>query len=795
MVGTDRYRDLCAAFYLGLAALQSGEDVNARKGLTQATQIAAGEPAGWADLGLLQFRQQDYDGAYQSVKKAQALVPENSRIEALLGAIESRRGKVDETLAHFAKAVALDPGNLKALYGLAQETQRQNSAATDAKAQTLLHQILQAQPNNIAVLIDVVRLSAKRNDSDDLKRAVASLAKSAPQWPASAKQQFSMLEQQAKGPNAHEAAVQAQFLRNVLVRVPAYRQSLDEVKTPVTSAAEPFLKFLKLPSPSSEPSPSDTTLHFDSQPVAITGAGPLTWIGTFVPDDKSEAEIIWADHQALHLNNGAQLPFPKAKNAAELFLPQNAILPADLNYDFKTDFVFATDGGLRFYQQQSPGKFEDVTASTKLPAAIVQGSYTGAWAFDIDLDGDLDVVLGVPEGEPVVLRNNGDGSYAVIKPFKDVDGLIDFASADVDGDGDADVALLDKQGHLKIFANERLGDYRLRTTPAQLSGQSLRLAAADINGDGLADFIVLQPDFRVMSLSDHAAGSDWTVVELARAKPPAGASAPPSLGVADLDNNGALDLLVNDQVFLSDGQSFSAMSNRLPVNDRGLIAANVNGRLNVIGLSADGHALEGVNRGTKPYHWQDIRPRAATTNGDQRINSFGIGGEIEVRSELLTQMQIIASPILHFGLGTHPGAEFARIVWPNGLIQTEFALRANQTLVAAQRLKGSCPLLYTWNGHGMHFVKDVAPMSAALGAHDGSGRFASVSQTQEWFKINGEQLKPQDGLYDVRVTDEYWETYYIDYYGLLAVDHPADTEIFADERVAASRSSLEGLCH
>ncbi len=322
-----------------------------------------------------------------------------------------------------------------------------------------------------------------------------------------------------------------------------------------------------------------------------------------------------------------------------------------------------------------------------------------------------------------MLRNNGDGSYAVIRPFKGVDGLIDFASADVDGDGDPDVALLDKQGHLKLFANERLGDYKLRSTPAQLSGQLLKLAAADVNGDGLPDFVVLQPDFRVMRLSDHAAGRDWTVVELARAKPAAGAAEPTSLAIADLDNNGALDLIVNDQVFLSNGQSFTALANRLPANGRGFIEATANGRLNVIGLSADGHAVEGINRGAKQYHWQDVRPRAATTNGDQRVNSFGIGGEIEIRSELLTQKQIIESPILHFGLGTHSGAEFARIVWPNGLIQTEFALKANQTLMAEQRLKGSCPLLFTWNGHGMQFVKDVAPMSAALGAHDASGTF------------------------------------------------------------------------
>ena len=48
--------------------------------------------------------------------------------------------------------------------------------------------------------------------------------------------------------------------------------------------------------------------------------------------------------------------------------------------------------------------------------------------------------------------------------------------------------------------------------------------------------------------------------------------------------------------------------------------------------------------GTKPYHWQAFRPRAATATGDQRINSFGIGGEVEVRAGLHVQKQLIASP-------------------------------------------------------------------------------------------------------------------------------------------------------
>ena len=113
------YRDLCSAFYLGVAALQSGEDVNARKGLTRATEIAPEEPAGWVDLGLLQARQQEFDAAYQSFEKARTLAPDNSRIEGFLGLVESKRGKIPEALAHYQRAVSLDSGNLRALYSWA----------------------------------------------------------------------------------------------------------------------------------------------------------------------------------------------------------------------------------------------------------------------------------------------------------------------------------------------------------------------------------------------------------------------------------------------------------------------------------------------------------------------------------------------------------------------------------------------------------------------------------------------------------------------------------------------------
>jgi hypothetical protein len=81
-----------------------------------------------------------------------------------------------------------------------------------------------------------------------------------------------------------------------------------------------------------------------------------------------------------------------------------------------------------------------------------------------------------------------------------------------------------------------------------------------------------------------------------------------------------------------------------------------------------------------------------------------------------------------------PGVDFARIVWPNGSMQAEFELKPDQEVMAEQRIKGSCPMLFTWNGQRMQFLKDVGPWGSALGLNvNAQGK--GVYPTGEWFKI------------------------------------------------------------
>ena len=257
----------------------------------------------------------------------------------------------------------------------------------------------------------------------------------------------------------------------------------------------------------------------------------------------------------------------------------------------------------------------------------------------------------------------------------------------------------------------------------------------------------------------------------------------------DLDNNGALDLILAPATapptiwLQSDHATFDPLPQPPPLQHVFTLAdLQGDGRMSLIGLTNTGAPAVATSHGTRDYHWQTIRPRARQATGDQRINSFGIGGEIEIRSGLLVQKQPIRSPALHFGLGEQKQVDVARILWPNGSVRAEFALKANQQIVTEQRLKGSCPFLFAWDGRRMNFVKDSVPWGSAIGLRINALGTANIAATEEWYKISRDQLRARDGIYDLRITGELWETYYYDSLALMTVDHPAGTEVFTDER-------------
>src|SRR6201986_1655219 len=174
--GSPGYLDEVKAFYVGLAALEVGADVRADSPLEKATQLAPGEPAGWANWGLLALRRGNFDVASQRLGQAGKLAPQNGQIYYLTGVLESKRGNPAQAIVALRQAVKLEPQNLRAVYLLAQEVEREGDPNSEAEFQQLLQQILSAQPDNPAALLELARVAAKRGDAQTLHSAGSRLA-------------------------------------------------------------------------------------------------------------------------------------------------------------------------------------------------------------------------------------------------------------------------------------------------------------------------------------------------------------------------------------------------------------------------------------------------------------------------------------------------------------------------------------------------------------------------------------------------------------------------------------------
>src|SRR6185369_7033331 len=300
-------------------------------------------------------------------------------------------------------------------------------------------------------------------------------------------------------------------------------------------------------------------------------------------------------------------PFPSGpSNTPPSF---DSILQIDFTYDFKTDLVLAGAGGVRLLRQESPSAFTDVTAEAKLPANVAGAAYTGAWSADIEADGDLDIVLGSKQGSPTVLRNNGDGTFVEIHPFPASEGISGFVWADFDQDGDPDAAVLTPAGVVQVFNNERQGQFSKRVS--LIDFQARAISVADVNWDGNFDLLIVQANGTISRWSDkdHGASEEQVVIGSLSSAAPAG---PLSLRVADIDNNGGLDLLLlgprpeDTLIWLSDKDGKLSLRKDIQTHERVLDVADVNadGRLDLLGFSPEGQPVQSLNSGSKNYHLQ-----------------------------------------------------------------------------------------------------------------------------------------------------------------------------------------------
>jgi len=462
--------------------------------------------------------------------------------------------------------------------------------------------------------------------------------------------------------------------------------------------------------------------------------------------------------------------------------------------------LFVVGSGVTAFKNQR-GELLPATDIIGLPTTTV---YSRGLPVDEDHDGDLDVLLvrhlEHPDTEPPVelYRYDGSGQFTGVTDsagLSEMGGTAvnDLVTFDADQDDDIDILFATTQGPV-LFSNLRQGRFTDVTQEAGLSGLAATAACdvADINHDGLMD-IVLEQDGDIVILCNEGAGKFSKSEQSGGLGLGTAGISVRSLNLADLNGDGNQDLIVvaeaepsvQSRLLLFFGDSKGGFENR--TGD--VIDSPIEGDLcSCIAedLDQDGDpellvfdretGLRIFRNDTQGVRWVSVM-----LHGTKNCTE-GVGTKVETRVRDSYQKIHAKRELVRFGVGGMPGVDVLRLQWPNGVLQGATQVAAGEIYHATEREGeiGSCPYLYTWNGEEFIFVTDVIDTSP-LGLLIGQDQ-VFPPRGFEVVRITSEQLKPRDGALLLRFTEELRELTYFDEVWLEAIDHPADTEVYPDER-------------
>jgi hypothetical protein len=478
-------------------------------------------------------------------------------------------------------------------------------------------------------------------------------------------------------------------------------------------------------------------------------------------DDRPDL-IAWSA-KGVHLLAGGE----KATGAAgiELLKAVVSVAPADFDNDGNTDLAIVTGEGASLWRGNGAGVF------TAHAAVLPPGRFVRAFWVDYDHDYDVDLMLLGPRS--YLLRNAAAAGFADVSsefPFvrgEPVDALLFEAVADSIGH---DVIVSHADGSGTLYRDRLAGRYEAEPIQALPAG-ARGLVAADVNRDSWMD-VIAESDDGALALVNTSGRLE--AIRL-------GSAPGRAIATVDFDNAGVVDVLAGNRLIrwtVQGVRETPLATAPLPGAAIARAAADfdADGRIDVASVGESGRVLLATNTSAIGGRW--LRVALA---GVKNLK-LAPGAEVEIKSGARYQKAMYRGVPLLFGLGARDIVDTVRITWPNGLIQNEArqAVGRAATFKEAQRLSGSCPMIFTWDGTAFRFISDVLGV-APLGASAGDGQYFPVDR-DEYIHIPGAALSAVDGHYEVRVTEELREVSYIDRIQLIAVDYPSSVTLVTNDK-------------
>jgi len=500
----------------------------------------------------------------------------------------------------------------------------------------------------------------------------------------------------------------------------------------------------------------------------------------------------------------------------------------DYDNDGASDLVVSSGAGVMLLHNEKNGRFEDTTEAAGIakPKKNTDVVHTGLTLVDYDHDGDLDLYaassLNIPApraGQPLRLpidqspspnemwRNNGDRTFTNVTESVGV-GLIgsgpSFAAVGSDYNNDRAVDLVVTDQGPTILENPREGKFLprkpwSRPMPAPVVG----VAILDFDHDGWMDLAFTHLGAPGVTLWRNNHGKTFDPVELPKT------DWVRAYGVAafDYDNDGWVDLVAVGETQDGKGEvrlfrnlgpeAFKDVTadvglDKVQLKDpRAIITGDYDGdgATDLLITQNHGPAVLLRNQGGNQNHWLRLSLKGLNDN------KSAIGTKVEVFSGGNRQKFEINGSNGYFGqnstdivvgLGDAKEADIVRMLWPTGVLQDEIQVAGDkpQNFLEIDRRGSSCPTLFVWNGERYEFVADV--LGAGVVGHWVGPNQRDIPRPVEYIKIDRNAIREKDGKLSFRFMEPLEEAVYLDQVRVLAVDHPADVEVYPNEYFASN---------
>jgi len=811
--GHDRNQAVISYFNSGIALMDQFKFEEAVQEFNKLLELDGKVLPAWVNLGIAYFYGQHYPEALAAFAQALKLDPEEIHAHFVSGLIYINQDQVEQATAAFKAVLRQDSQDVSSNYYLGRLLMRTREYE---EALSYFRTVIRNEPYNASAYYNLATALSRLRRTEESREAMDRF-----------RQLQELFGSTTVGLQYLEQGRYAEAIQDLPASyLPGYTQP-ESLPIPVTFkevAADSGLAFSHQGPGRADLIVSDRG-YFESTIIPWLGSG--TSFGDFDQDGNYDLYLANSGPSGArgglfrNLGNGTFEDVTEASGLTGTFQTTMALW-GDYDNDGYPDLYLVNQGKNQLYHNEKDGTFRQVTDQCGVGD---EGTGLGGAFVDYDHDSDLDIYVAnftdisgfdcagkvfpddFPGAENRLYQNDGKGNFKDVTGEAGLSGGKNRTTALLTGDfnnsRDTDFFLVNFKEPDQMFSNRRDGTFELVASLRE-DRPATGADAADLNGDGLLDLILpagLREGIEILDGRDmafntgenrHSLKTDLNLI---------------NIQAFDYDNDGDLDLLgFNSALFLpaTDGPSISLFRNDngiledvtaqtglasfhgLPLRGISIADYDNDGDLDLAVNVNGGSPLLLRNEGGNRNNWLTVNLEGSVSN------RAGVGVKAEIRSEqhhqkienLGGQGFLTQSPErLHFGLGRHKRADVVRLLWPNGILQSEKDHNVNQTISIREldRKGTSCPIMYVWDGNSYKFQSDFLGGSAYGNLL--APKTFNYPDTDEYIKLNRSDTRLKNGDLALTINNQLEEVIIYDQVELTVVDHPADYEVFPDEKL------------